>query len=228
MAEISKVEIGEATLYHGDCRDILPLLGRADTVIADPPYMINAKSAGTGKLNPWADMCNNSVFIQTWLLHCRHKLIPGGALWSFLNWRNLVSFQKAACDMRMPIESLLVWDKECIGTGGIKGLRPTYELVAFWAVNDYAIDNRGLPDIYRAKWPSFKPNGHPAEKPVDLIKWLISISGNEGEIILDPFMGSGTVGVAALEMGRRYIGIEMDQAWFVSACQRIAKAVSNG
>jgi DNA modification methylase len=220
---VSRVEqIGEATLYLGDCLEILPTLPKVDAVITDPPYGINTKSDGSGKLSPWGDLCNSAYWYAAWITEARRRLQPTGALWTCLNWRSLVTFQKAACDIGWPIESLMVWDKQWIGPGGQRGLRPSYELVALFANPDFAILDRGLPDVQQFPVGSFKPNGHPAEKPVSLMSFLVKHSGTG--TVADCFMGSGTTGVAAVAAGRPFIGIEQDAKWFDIACKRIEQA----
>lgn len=211
-------------IFHGDCREILPGVRGAGAVVVDPPYGINTKSDGTGKINPWADLCNAAMFYEWWVGQCRRAIADDGCVWSFLNWRSLVTFQKAACDLGWPIESLLVWDKEWIGPGGSRGLRPSYELVALWCGPDFSIENRGLPDIQRFKWAGHKPTGHPAEKPVPLARWLIHHSGSDGPT-LDPFMGSGTTLVAAKLEGRKAIGIEIEERYCEIAAKRLAQGV---
>jgi hypothetical protein len=119
---------------------------------------------------------------------------------------------------------LLVWDKEWIGPGGHRGLRPSYEFVALWAMPDFAIRDRGIPDIRQEKWSSYKPNGHPAEKPEGLIRWLLQISTSDDDVLLDPFMGSGTSGAVAVRECRDYVGIEIDPNWFAYAKERIEAA----
>lgn len=160
-------KIGLATLYLGDCRDVLADMAPdcAAAVITDPPYGINTKSDGMGKLNPWADLCNAAFWYADWLNACRRLTGAAGCVWTFMNWRSLPTFQKASCDIRWPIESLLVWDKQWIGPGGQKGLRPSYEMAALFAGSEFSIDDRGIPDIRRAQWSAVKPHGHPAEKP---------------------------------------------------------------
>ena len=211
------------TIYHGDCREILPNLPKVDLVLTDPPYGINTRSDGQGKLSPWADLCNAAYWYQAWLGECRHRLRPSGSLWTFLNWRSMVTFQKASCDLAWPIESLLVWDKQWIGPGGTVGLRPSYELVALFAGEGFSIADRGIPDIRPEQWSSYKPNGHPAEKPVKLLRWLAEIAG--GDLILDPFMGSGTTLVAAKQLGRKAIGIEIEEKYCEIAAKRLAQDV---
>ena len=220
--------IGDATLYHGDCLDVIPTLPLVDAVITDPPYGINTKSDGFGKLNPWADLCNSAYWYTAWIKAARDRLKHTGCLWTCLNWRSLVTFQKAALDSSWAIESLMVWDKCWIGPGGSKGLRPSYELVALMAREMFSIDDRGLPDVQRFKWSSQKPSGHPAEKPVDLMRFLIENSTPLGGTVLDPFMGSGTTAIAAQECGRRFIGIEHDADWFDGAYRRIENAQRQG
>ncbi len=218
--------IGNATLYCGDCLEVIneiaPLSARA--IITDPPYGINTKSDGSGKLSPWADMCNSAFWYAEWFNRARSRLRQDGCMWTCLNWRSLVTFQKAACDIGWPIESLLVWDKRWIGPGGSRGLRPSYELVALLANEGFSIDDRGLPDIQAFKWSSQKPNGHPAEKPVGLKRFLIENSTKPGELVIDLFMGSGTTGEAAMLSGRKFIGVELDPQWFDVACTRIDAA----
>ncbi len=219
---MQKVVIGNATLYCADCLDILPTLPKVDAVITDPPYGINTKSDGSGKLSPWGDLVNSAFWYAAWIAEVRKKLRPTGALWSCLNWRSLVTFQKAACDIGWPIDSLMVWDKQWIGPGGVRGLRPSYELVALFGGADFAITDRGLPDVQQFPVGSFKPNGHPAEKPVALMDFLVKHTA--GPVVMDLFMGSGTTGVSASKAGRQFIGIEMDERWFDIACRRIEQA----
>jgi site-specific DNA-methyltransferase (adenine-specific) len=214
-------------VIHGDCLDVLPEYiepGAVDAVVTDPPYGINTKSDGMGKLNPWADRINASMWYREWIGLCREKMMNRGCLWSLLNWRSLVTFQKAADDLGWPIESLMVWHKDWIGPGGPRGLRPSYELVALWVGDGFAIPDRGLADVQTFKWSSKKPTGHPAEKPLDLMRWIVKNSTRPGDLVLDPFCGSGTTGVACSELGRDFIGIEIDPDYCEIARKRIGEA----
>lgn len=219
---MNPVVIGDAKLYLGDSLELLPTLPKVSSIITDPPYGINTKSDGSGKLSPWGDLCNSAYWYAAWISAARARLTQDGCLWTCLNWRSLVTFQKAACDISWPIESLMVWDKQWIGPGGQRGLRPSYELVALFANPDFAILDRGLPDVQQFPVGSFKPNGHPAEKPVSLMDFLVKHSG--AGPVADCFMGSGTTGVAAVRAGRPFIGIEQDPKWFDISCRRIEEA----
>lgn len=159
------------TIFHGDCREVLPNIGMADAVITDPPYVFGiASTAQEGKAGGWGDLMNSSIWYESWLEQCK-RVTRGsqGCCWVFNSWRSFPVLARAAYGVQWPIESLLVWDKCWIGPGGTKGLRPSYELIALFAQNTFAIPDRGLPDIWRSQWSSLKPNGHPAEKPVDLL-----------------------------------------------------------
>jgi site-specific DNA-methyltransferase (adenine-specific) len=211
-------------ILRGDCLAVLKTIPDAsiDAVITDPPYGINTKSDGNGKLSPWGDLTNASLWYAAWISECRRVLRPTGALWTCLNWRSMVTFQKVSCDIGWPIESMLIWDKGWIGPGGPHGLRPSYEMVALWRMPEFSIKNRGLPDIQKFKWSAHKPNGHPAEKPVDLMAFLIEHTCPHGGTVLDAFTGSGTTGVAAIQADRAFIGIEQDEKWADVAEKRIA------
>ncbi len=214
-------------LIHGDCLEEMPRMRAesVDAVITDPPYGINTKSDGMGKLNAWADMCNAATWYTAWTAECRRLLKPTGCLWSCLNWRSLVTYQKASCALNWPIESLLVWDKEWIGPGH-HGLRPSYEMVALWRMPEFSIEDRSVADVQRFKWASYKPHGHPAEKPQALMEFLIRHSTQRGAVVLDPFMGSGTTGAACAVLAREFIGIEMDERHIRAATQRIGAEVA--
>jgi site-specific DNA-methyltransferase (adenine-specific) len=226
MTDFEVWQSGDVTLYRGDCLEVAASIGdgAVDCVVTDPPYGINTKSDGNGKLNPWADLCNSAFWYSAWIRECRRVLAANGSMWSCLNWRSLVTFQKAACDIGWSIESLMVWDKCWIGPGGPRGLRPSYELVALWVGSDFSIADRGLYDIQRFKWSSQKPHGHPAEKPVDLMAFCIKHGCREGGTVFDPFSGSGTTAEAAIRAGRRFVGCEIDPGYFEIAKQRILAA----
>lgn len=199
--------------------------GSVDLIVTDPPYMINNYSSMKGKIDPWADWCNAAHWYAAWFSEARRVLKDTGAMWTFLNWRSMVTFQRAACTANWPIESLLIWDKCWIGPGGKKGLRPSYECVALFAMPDFVIEDRSLPDIQRFKWSSTKPHGHPAEKPEALTRWLIEKCSAPGAVVLDLFAGSGTVADSCLRSGRHYIGFEMNPEYHAIATQRISETI---
>ncbi len=215
-----KERIGDAELYLGDCLEILPALGKVDAVVTDPPYQLTVRSSGR-KQDHWADIHNAAFWFAELFRLFRRCLEGHGVVWQFLNWRTVPTLTKAALDAGWEINSLAVWDKEIIGTGSNRGLRKRYEMIAL-LIDGPGLSNRGVPDIFQARASYRKPSGHPAEKPVSIMRQIIGVT--EGETILDPFMGSGTTAVACRELGRKFIGIEIDPQYFEIARSRIRAA----
>lgn len=216
------------TIFHGDALDILPRLKKVDLVLTDPPYVIGAVSAGNigSKAGGWGDMMNSSRWFRDWYRMAWNVLRPAGAMWTFCNWRSLPVVMKAAADADWAVTSALVWNKATLGTGGQVGLRPSYEIVALMAREDFAIEDRGVSDVWTEAVGSYKPNGHPAEKPERLVSRIIDVSGRP-PIILDPFMGSGTTLRAAKNLGLRAIGIEAEERYCDLAARRCGQDVLN-
>jgi len=118
--------------------------------------------------------------------------------------------------------SVIVWDKNWIGVGSLKGLRQRYELVFQFGKPGFDIDDRAEPDIWVCSWASQRPSGHESEKPVGLMERAVGLC--KGTTVLDPFMGSGTTGVACATLRRPFIGIEIEPRYFDIACRRIEQA----
>lgn len=221
---------GQSTIYHGDALEVLPTLpaGSVSCVVTDPPYVIGAVSAGSlaSKAGGWADMMNSALWFAEWYRLALATLKRSGSFWTFLNWRSLPVVLRAAQAVDQAVTSMLVWDKAWIGPGGTQGLRPSYELVALMARPDFAIPDRGVADIWRFPVSAYKEHGHPAEKPVPLVRRIIEVSAvPSGGLILDPFMGSGTAAVAARDQGRDFVGIEAEERWCELAARRLAQGV---
>ncbi len=221
------------TIYHGDCREVLPTLSGVGLVVTDPPYTFGLASTNQeGKAGGWGDLMNNALFYGAWLAEAR-KLTDSrqGACWVFNSWRSFPVLARASFEIGWPVCSLLVWDKQWIGPGGSRGLRPSYELVALFAHEGFQIPDRGVPDIWQCQWASQRPNGHAAEKPVDLLGRLIRESTPKdihcAGAVLDPFCGSGSTLVAAKREHRRSVGIEIEERWCEVAARRCSQDVLN-
>jgi len=221
-----------AKLINADALDAMEKIpkGCIEAIIADPPYMIGAKSAGNmrAKSGGWADMENASLWFKTWLSQAKELLRPTGYACIFTNWRSMPVLQMAFAKSGWEIDSAMIWDKKWIGPAGPKQLRPRYEMILFAGREESKINDRCCPDIIECKWQAGNMNeaGHPAEKPVFLIRKLIKILSLKSDaIILDPFMGSGTSGVAAILEGIKFIGIEREEEYFSMAQRRIHNAI---
>ena len=203
MSYTQKVIIGDATLYQADCAELLPTLGRFDAVITDPPYGLGAKLSG-----------------GSWGATKEHKEV-------------LIWDESAPEDV---VQSIVAKYEKCVIWGGnYFGLRPSRG----WLIWDKANAVPTAADCEMA-WTSMDKNtkryrapvekhhsGHPTEKPLGLMVWCIEQAGNP-QTILDPFMGSGTTGVAAIQLGRKFIGVEREPKYFDIACQRIEQAAAQG
>ena len=201
------VIIGNATLYLGDCRDILPTLGKVDAVVTDPPYGIADKWKGgsghgwgkareEGELrNEWDNSVPSIETMQAVVAAGKEVIIWGGNYFELPPSRCWLVWSKPERNFSLA-EAELAW------TNRDNVVR----------VLDYA---RSDPDRL-----------HPTQKPVGVMRW--SIAKTKGETILDPFMGSGTTGVAAVQMGRKFIGIEREPKYFDIACKRIEDAQRQG
>lgn len=189
-------QIGDATLYLGDCLEILPTLGKVDAVVTDPPYGIGASldvcRHGHGKLD-WDKAPPDSQTLNMIIGGSGEQIIWGG------NYFNLP-----------PSRGFLVWDK----------CQPeNFSL----AMAEYAWISVGQnAKIFRAR-PQAIGKEHPTQKPLELMKWCLGFLP-DAQTVLDPFMGSGTTGVACAKLGRKFIGIEIEPKYFDIACRRIEAA----
>jgi DNA modification methylase len=205
--------IGRATLYLGDCRDILPTLPKVDAVVTDPPYGVDrAKGMGGAGLDGsgryarrpkqyvggWDDERPTADDFGAILFRCEQAIIWGGNYFSdilprggrWLFWDKLNS---------MPSYS----DGEIAWTN-IKGV----------AVKKFTRCVNGMASHKDG------PREHPTQKPIDLMEWCIGKMDGP-RTILDPYMGTASTGVAAIRQGRNFIGIEREERYFEAACRRI-------
>lgn len=217
-------------LHHGDCLDVLKTLPdcSVDSVVTDPPYIVGAISVGNSKTKAgtWADMENSAYWFSAWMKESKRILKPTGYLLSFGNWRSIPTLIRALSLCEMPATSCMVWDKLWIGPAGPQQLRGRHEIIMFSAMPEGKIDNRAAPDIYAEKWLAgqMKTTKHPAEKPIDLMRYLCRLVTPPGGIVLDPFTGSGSTGKAAILEGFQFIGIEREAEYIEIARARIEHA----
>jgi len=195
---MSRIEtIGNATLYLGDCRDILPTLPKVDLVLTDPPYGIGIASNPVRQMHekldwdaapPDAEIINYCVAIGD------VAIIWGG---------NYFGLPAEQC--------FLIWDK----------IQPhDFSL----AMVEMAWTNKGGPaKMHRQSVLSYRKE-HPTQKPIELMEWCINLAPKNTLTVADPFMGSGTTGVACANLGKTFYGIEREQKYFDIACQRIENA----
>ena len=226
--------IGGATLYLGDCRDVLPPLDeRADLLVTDPPYKVTSGGKnrnGDAPAGGWlGDYDNGGEIVpvipwESWLPLIPAALVDQAHAYIFTNDRNEADARIAAEAAGLVFHRLLVWDK---GTAvPNRWYQQTCEFVLFmrqgkaFRINDPSSKSFArLAQVDESGTTTARP--HPTEKPVPLCEHYVKNSTRAGGLVLDPFMGSGTTGVAAIRAGRRFVGIEIDVKWFDAACRRI-------
>ena len=328
MSYVQKVVIGDATLYQGDCMDILPTLGKVDAVITDPPY---GKVKGDFD-HEWSTRAGMLDDVSRWVDAIVPTMKNNATLWWFA-WPSLAGRIESRIAERLNVLSHVVWAKpsatglrcskemlrapmpvteriimaehynsdvnalDCSGyqhkcneaardtfgryitaarlSHGLTMKQLTEAVGAFGKVNhggacsnwengnnvptvdqyqkiqaafkgcfdreyeDLKREYEGLRRYFDCnpgeqftdvwQFPSSNGNhGHPTEKPLGLMSYLVRLSVRGGGIALDPFMGSGTTGVAAIQLGRKFIGIEREPKYFDIACKRIEQAVAQG
>lgn len=207
--------IGNATLYRADCLAVLPHLKSIDAIVTDPPYGIgeNAKKvASRGKLAKpvdYGDFDWDTKPASDWHIAAirqvsKHQIIFGG---------NYMNLPRAKC--------WLVWDKE-------NGDNDFADCELAWTNLDKAVRR------IKYLWNGMIRRGddgqrvHPTQKPFEVMRWCIGHLPDDVETICDPFMGSGTTGCAAVSMGKKFTGIEIDKRYFDIACRRIDEAQKQG
>ena len=197
-----RIEIGDAVLYRGDCLDVLPTLSKVDAVITDPPFGLGSKLSG----GSWG-ATKRSAEVLVWdraapdladiIQLADIAVVWGGNYFSFPPSRGWLTWFKADAPPSMA----------------------HFEMA--WTNLDK--NARQIPCTIAAMRESGERSGHPTQKPLAVMRASIAYAGTP-QLILDPFMGSGTTGVAAIQMGCKFIGIEREQKYFDIAVERITNA----
>lgn len=216
------VIIGNATLYLGDCRDILPTLPKVDAVITDPPYGVNGGSGTIGKASMKTKY--NARFIDT-PENVEALIVPAIVLALSMAKRGAIT-PGNPCLWLYPKPDDIGAIYQPATTGLNKWGRETTQPVLF-----YGKDPRSGLTIQPKHYVSTvraEDNGHPCPKPLGLMLWLVNRASLADETVLDPFMGSGTTAIACQNLSRNFIGIEIEPKYFDIACRRIEDAQRQG
>ena len=206
MSRIETIAEG-VTLYLGDCREILPTIGKVDAVVTDPPYGLGDKWRGGagGKKSSWRFPQQEAMrwdmsapdFVPS-IVDGLPAIVWGGNYFAL-----------------PPARGWLVWDKKQRGTW------TTGHTELAWSNIDQPIRAYSLSQV-EAHTDMHKQ--HPAQKPIEIMTWCLEFLP-DAKVVLDPFMGSGTTGVACIKLGRKFIGIEIEPKYFDIARKRISDAL---
>lgn len=219
------VRTGDATLYLGDCLDILPTLGPVDAVVTDPPYGVGI-AYGEGYNDKRKDYWK-------WFTDAVEQIRETCPLVAFTH-RNEALRHLSGWDW------VGVWNKPgSFGSRiGNSFILPHWEPIFFYGIHRRGVHSKYLADVLtenpeparaghngmgREKWTTEGNGRHPCPKPLGLMSKLVETMVEFGETVLDPFMGSGTTGVACARLGRKFIGIEIEPKYFDIACKRISR-----
>lgn len=211
-----KEVIGNATLYLGDCLTVLPTLSMADAVITDPPYGIGAdRNLRANKRQGNAAVASKDYGNANWDSETPAQgaldLIARSGKWSIFWGGNYFHFAPSAC--------WLVWDKDN-GDNGYADCELAWTNLPR-AVRKFRWRWMGM--LQELAGDKKEIREHPTQKPVQLIEWCIKLCP-DSDTVLDPFMGSGTTGIACANLGRSFVGIEIYEPYFNMACERIENA----
>lgn len=231
------------TIYHGDCREIVPMLGRFDALITDPPYSSGGQFRSDRSQNPSVKYVNTDSIITCrkefsgdnldqraflswagmWLAQCHDKANDGAVVMLFTDWRQLPTMTDALQHGGWVWRNLVTWWKP-----GVRMQRGRFSGSAEYVV----YGSRGVPsegeaspqNVLRVSGLSGDEKDHIAEKPVELMRELVSVT-IPNATILDPFAGSGTTGRAAKDLGRKCVLIEREERYCEIAAKRMAQEV---
>ncbi len=206
--------VGDATLYLGDCLEILPTLGKIDAVVTDPPYGMGldtdfskmvGKFKNTGGTTYDSVVGDDKPFDPKPLLACSKAFVLFGADY----------YMKRLPDGG----SLTVWDKRLTESAD-KMFGSCFELIWIYPPKKRHILRHKWAGVFGSEREDCK-RVHPTQKPLEVMQWCVDVVNGT---VLDPFMGSGTTGVACANLGREFIGIEIEEKYFDIACRRIEDA----
>ena len=214
------VQIGDATLYLGDCLEILPTLPKVDAVITDPPYGVNFAGSATRHSAPsgitYASYDDSPERIET-------DIVPRvRACLALANRAVITPGIRNARKYPPPDGEGVIWYPSGANMGPWGFV--THQPIFYYGKCPFLATGRGsMPTGFKTT-EAAEENGHPCPKPIGQMTWLVNRGTLDGETVLDPFMGSGTTGVACANLGRKFIGIEIERKYFDIACERIDNA----
>ena len=217
-------------LMKGDCLELMNQIpdGSVDMVLTDPPYGMDYQSNRRVVSEKFVKIKNDKTleWVDDFIDQCHRVMKTDSALYFFCSWHNMDYF-KVAIERKFKLKNILVWVKNNHGSGDLKaGFAPKHEFIFYAHKGRSLFREKRISDVL--EFPKIHSSKllHPTEKNVDMLELLTRQNSDSGQIVLDPFMGSGTTGVACANTCRKFIGIEMDEKYFEIAKNRVESAYS--
>ena len=210
-------------LYNDDCLKVMDGLIakgiKVDCVLTDPPYGMSFQSnRRKTKYDKIKDDCNLD-WLDDFAKKCYDIAEDNTAHYVFCSFHNIDLF-KQAFQKYFKVKNILVWEKNNTSMGDLKGdFAPKVEFILFLHKGRKLLNGKRDPNIFKFARTGNKL--HPTQKPIDLMEYLLTKVTDENDLVIDPFMGSGTTGVACKNLNRSFIGIELDEEYFKIAEERI-------
>lgn len=220
------IEEKQIKLVHGDCLEVMKNIpdNSIDLIVTDPPYLINYSSKWNLKGNSGKPITGDNDYdlIEKSIKEMYRVLKSNSAAYIFCSPKRIDYFMKCCLDVGFIIKNSIIWVKNNWTSGDLKGAYgQQYEIIILLNKGRRYFNGKRLSDVWFFDRVAFQHQFHPNEKPVKLLEQCILKHSDEGNIILDPFMGSGSTGIACLNTNRRFIGIEKNAKYYEIAIQRV-------
>jgi site-specific DNA-methyltransferase (adenine-specific) len=213
-------------IYHGDARDVMVQLPPVDLVLTDPPYGARRPSARRSASERFGEIAGNDKAYTEWVSIASAILSGGGAFYLATVWDVAEKWREAMVLAGLSVRGCIIWDKAIHGLADLQTCwAPSYEMFLYGSMGRHELRGPRPVDLIREQRVDSSSLEHPYQKPVSLMARFVKHSSDKGGLILDPFMGSGTTPVAAKNLGRRAIGIEIEEKYCEIAARRLAQEV---
>lgn len=214
-------------LIHGDCFILNDSISSEsiDLIVTDPPYGMDFQS-GSRKIKERKIQNDDNVdWLPEWMRQQFRVLKNNSHAYVFCSWHKIEFFKAAASAAGFAIKNILIWEKPSLGMGDLTGAYGGgYEMILFLHKGRRELTGNRISDVIKAKRTGNL--NHPTEKPVNLIRLFIEKSSSKGDLILDNFLGSGSTAIACHDLGRRFIGHEIDEERYKLAVKRVNQSTS--
>ena len=219
-------------LRLGDCLELMKDIpdGSVDLVLTDPPYLCDysrhdSRSRFSKKIANDENNSANELMIERYLQECYRVMKDNTAIYCFCNYKKIDFFKQQIENAGFNLKNIIIWDKQRNGKGDLPTtFSYSYEFIIFASKGQPKIRGKRISDVWKFSRVKPKEQTHQNQKPIDLLKQAIEKSSDEGSVVFDGFMGSGSTGVACVNTNRNFIGIELDNGYFEIARKRIEEA----